>query len=93
LHGGGGEAYGGSLGVKQRLQDARFRGTFFPFRRALESPMAIACRRLFTLPPLPPRPLLAVPRLYRCISLFTSLPALREYLRFRFAMRPPWDTS
>jgi hypothetical protein len=46
--------------------------------------MAIACLRLLTLPPFPPRPLLAVPRLYRCISLLTSLLALREYLRFFF---------
>src|SRR5207237_6475231 len=62
------------------------RGTFFPFFRALESAMAIACLRLFTLPPLPPRPLLARPRLYRCISRLTSSPEPREYflLRLRF---------
>jgi hypothetical protein len=40
-----------------------FRGTFLPFFRALDSPMAIACLRLFTLPALPPLPLFAVPRL------------------------------
>src|SRR5262249_55644127 len=57
-------------------------GTFLPFFRALESPIAIACLRLFTLPPLPPRPLLAVPFLYRRISPSTSLPELLEYLRF-----------
>ena|SRR5690349_15122501 len=45
------------------LRRARFAGTFFPFLRALDSPIAIACLRLFTLPPLPPGPLLAVPRL------------------------------
>src|SRR5262249_24313137 len=39
------------------------RGTFLPFLRTLERPMAIACLRLFTLPPRPRRPLLAVPRL------------------------------
>jgi hypothetical protein len=39
------------------------RGTFLPFFLALESAMAIACLRLFTLPARPPRPLLAVPRL------------------------------
>jgi hypothetical protein len=37
-----------------------FLGTFFPFFRALDNPTAIACFRLFTLPPLP---LFAVPRL------------------------------
>ncbi len=39
----------------------RFFGTFLPFLRASDSPMAIACLRLLTLPPLPPRPLLSVP--------------------------------
>src|SRR6185437_147691 len=61
-------------------------GTFLPFLRAFDKPIAMACLRLSTLPPLPPRPLRAVPRLWRCISLFTSLPELREYLRFRFAI-------
>jgi hypothetical protein len=54
--------------------------------RAFDKPIAMACLRLLTSPPLPPRPLCAVPRLERCISLFTSLLALREYLRFRFAI-------
>src|SRR6478672_7537611 len=40
-----------------------FLGTFLPFLRALERPMAMACLRLLTLPPLPPGPLFAVPRL------------------------------
>jgi hypothetical protein len=40
-----------------------FLGTFSPFFRAFESPIAIACFRLLTLPPFPPRPLFAVPRL------------------------------
>src|SRR6478736_2759553 len=31
-----------------------FLGTFLPFLRALERPMAMACWRLLTLPPLPP---------------------------------------
>jgi hypothetical protein len=56
-------------------------GTFFPLRRASDRPIAIACLRLFTLPPRPPLPLLSVPRLRRCIALFTSLEAEREYLR------------
>src|SRR6266545_1551647 len=38
-----------------------FLGTLLPFLRALESAMAIACLRLFTLPPFPPLPLFAVP--------------------------------
>ena len=46
-----------------RFQETFVRGTFLPSLRALESPMATACLRLFTLPPLPPGPLLAVPRL------------------------------
>src|SRR5262245_66239648 len=46
--------------------------------------MAIACLRLFTLPPLPPLPLFNVPFLRRCMTLFTSLPALREYLAMWF---------
>src|SRR5262249_22783127 len=45
------------------LRRARFAGTFFPFLRALDRPIAIACLRFFTLPALPPGPLLAVPRL------------------------------
>jgi hypothetical protein len=32
------------------------------------SAMAIACLRLFTLPPLPPLPLLSSPRLYSCMT-------------------------
>jgi hypothetical protein len=40
-----------------------FLGTLLPFLRALESAMAIACLRLFTLPPFPPWPLFAVPLL------------------------------
>jgi hypothetical protein len=38
-----------------------FLGTLLPFLRALESAMAIACLRLFTLPPFPPLPLFAEP--------------------------------
>ena len=64
------------------VQEVDFRGTLLPFLRALESPMAMACSRLLTLPPFPPRPLFAVPRLKRRISLCTSLLALGAYLRF-----------
>ena len=38
-----------------------FFGTFLPFLRAFDSPIAIACLRLLTRPPRPPRPLFAVP--------------------------------
>jgi hypothetical protein len=40
-----------SLGAFLFRYDERFFGTFLPFLRALESPIAIACLRLFTLPP------------------------------------------
>src|SRR5262249_3288248 len=67
---------------------ALFFGTFLPFLRAFDRPMAMACLRLFTLPARPPLPLPAVPRLYRRISRSPSRPAPREYLRFlRLAIR------
>src|SRR5262245_26542309 len=52
--------------------------------------MAMACLRLFTVPPFPPLPLFSVPRFRLCIARFTSLLALRLYLRpFDFlAMMP-----
>ena len=62
-----------------RRPPLRLRGTFFPFLRASDKPMAIACFRLFTLLPL--RPLLSVPRLRLRIARLTSLEAPREYLR------------
>jgi hypothetical protein len=54
-------------------------GTFFPFWRASESPMAMACLRLVTFLPLPP--LLRVPRLRLCMAPSTSLEAAGEYFR------------
>jgi hypothetical protein len=60
-----------------RLDD--FLGTFFPFRRASDRPMAIACLRLLTVFPL--LPLLSFPRLRLRIARSTSLDALREYRR------------
>src|SRR5262249_37865664 len=66
-------------------------GTRLPERRASERPIAIACLRLFTLPPLPALPLLSVPRLYLRISRSTSFEALRAYL---LAMSlPPFGTQ
>jgi hypothetical protein len=73
-----------------RLRD----GTFAPFSRASESPIAIACLRLVTVPPCPALPRLSVPLFRRCIALFTDLPAAFPYLRppldrFVAAMSPP----
>jgi hypothetical protein len=58
-----------------------FFGTFAPSRRASESPIAIACLRLFTVFPEPP--LLSVPRLRSCIARFTFCDA---FLLYRVAM-------
>jgi hypothetical protein len=52
-----------------------FRGTFAPFFRASESPIAIACFLLFTRPPFPPLPDFSVPRFLRRIALFTVFAA------------------
>jgi hypothetical protein len=60
----------------------RLAGTFAPFSRASESPIAMACFRLLTLPPFPPLPLFRVPRLRRRIALSTALPAALPYFRF-----------
>src|SRR5689334_25054231 len=53
-------------------------GTFPPARRASDSPMAIACLRLFTR--LPERPLFSVPCFRLCIARFTLLRAFCPYL-------------
>lgn len=45
-------------------------GTFAPFERASESPIAIACLRLLTFAPL--LPLFNLPLLYLCIASFTD---------------------
>src|ERR1041384_7530818 len=57
-----------------------FRGTFAPFFRASERPIAIACFLLFTRPPLPPFPDFRLPRLRLRIALFTDFPADLPYL-------------
>ena len=49
------------------------RGTLAPFLRASESPIAIACLRLFTFPPLPLLPERSVPLFLRRIALATAL--------------------
>ncbi len=43
--------------------------------------MAMACLRLFTVPPLPPLPDLRVPRFFLRIALSTDLPAALPYFR------------
>jgi hypothetical protein len=82
----------------ERLVDARFvlrlRGTLAPSSRASESPIAIACLRLVTVPPCPALPRFSVPRFRRCIAFFTDFPAAFPYLRppldrFVAAMSPP----
>lgn len=65
------------------------RGTLAPFFRASDRPIAIACFRLFTVPPFPPGPELSVPFFSLRIALATVLPAAFPYLRppdFRCAM-------
>ena len=57
-----------------------FFGTFAPSLRASESPMAMACFRLFTFFPL--RPDFSLPRLYSCISRSTDFDAFGPYFRF-----------
>jgi hypothetical protein len=69
--------------------DFRFDGTFAPFARASDNPIAIACFLLVTLPPLPPRPLRNVPFLRFFIARSTRLLAALPYFRvlfFRVAM-------
>ena len=62
------------------LQDFFF-GTFAPFFLASERPMAMACFRLFTLPPFPLLPEVKVPFLLRRTALATLLPADLPYFR------------
>jgi hypothetical protein len=71
-------------------------GTLAPFFRASDKPIAIACCRLFTLPPRPDLPLRKVPFLRRRIALSTLLLAPLLYLlpldfrdeRFLVGIRP-----
>jgi hypothetical protein len=55
-----------------------FFGALAPERRASDSPMAIACLRLFTF--FPERPLFSLPRFISCIAFFTFLRAFLPYL-------------
>src|SRR5690349_20077336 len=73
-----------SIGLKLTGRDLRFSsfavqlsffcGTLAPFLRASESPIAMACLRLFTFPPLPPLPERSVPFFLRRIALATVFP-------------------
>ena len=72
--------------VERFAAPVRFRGTFAPFSRASLSPIAMACLRLFTVPP---EPLLSVPFLRRCIADFTDFDAERPYL----AMEAPFQLT
>jgi hypothetical protein len=61
-----------------------FLGTLAPFSRASDNPMAIACSRLFTFPPLPPGPERREPFFFLLIALSTDLEAPFEYLGICF---------
>jgi hypothetical protein len=58
------------------------RGTLAPFLRASERPIAMACLRLLTLPPLPLLPDLSVPCLRLRMALATLLLAPFPYFRW-----------
>jgi hypothetical protein len=60
-------------------QLACFIGTFAPFLRASDKPIAIACLRLFTFPALPPFPERSVPFLRLRVALSTLFSAARPY--------------
>lgn len=67
--------------VREREEDDFFReGTLPPARRASESPIAMACRRLFTFRP---EPLLSVPRFILCMARSTFFDAFFPYLAMR----------
>jgi hypothetical protein len=71
-----------SLMDAYQLYDDFFLGTFAPFFRASERPIAIACLRLVTFLPL--RPLFNLPCVISCISVFTCFAADDPYLRADF---------
>jgi uncharacterized protein YjbI with pentapeptide repeats len=67
--------------------DAAFFGTFAPSFLASESPMAIACSRLLTLPPFPPGPERSFPSFFSCITSSTFSCAFFEYLAVTFYLK------
>jgi len=76
----------GSKKSIQSLCHDFFRGTFAPFLRASESPMAMACFLLFTLPPLPPLPERSFPWFARRTARSTLLPAALPYFAIEFLL-------
>jgi hypothetical protein len=66
---------------RERFRRPPFFGTLAPFFRASDNPIAIACSRLFTLPPRPDFPLRRVPFLRRRMALSTLLLAPLLYFR------------
>jgi hypothetical protein len=62
-----------------------FLGTFAPFFRASDRPMAIACFLLLTRPAWPALPDRKVPLFRLCIALFTDFPAAFPYLAMFFS--------
>src|SRR5882757_4433886 len=71
------------------FQLAFLAGTLAPFLRASERPMAIACLRLVTLPPLPPLPERSVPFFSRRMAFSTLLLAASPYLVCPDFLREP----
>jgi hypothetical protein len=71
------------------FDDFFFDGTLPPSRRASESPMAMACLRLFTF--LPELPLFSVPCLRSCIAFSTLSCAFFPY--FDAMLRSPFAAS
>ena len=67
------------LGKEVRDQLSGGGGTFAPFFRASDRPIAIACFRLVTFPPRPPLPLRNVPAFSRRMALSTLLLAASLY--------------
>lgn len=72
------------LRFRLELDFFRARGTLAPFFRASDSPMAMACSRLLTLPPRPDCPRRRLPFLRRRMALSTLLLAPLLYLRRLF---------
>ena len=72
-------------GERGSIQLDFFLGTLAPFLRASDRPMAMACLRLVTTPPLPPFPERSVPRFSFSIAFLTLSLAAFPY----FATCPP----
>jgi hypothetical protein len=68
------------FGRNGRTSDHGFAGTFAPFFRASDNPMAIACFLLFTTPPFPPLPDRSVPFFSLCNALSTDFFEAAPYL-------------